>query len=151
MTKSQRLKPIIKLSDNRQQDAARAVAASKRILEERQNRLADLECYRDEYAARFKAMGAGGMAVSQIHEYRAFLANLAAAVTQQEKLILMARQDLDDKLRLWHQARGKARALDVVAIKYRQEERRIEDRREQILSDEQAHRLGRAGSHGSDA
>ncbi|MFZ5594252.1 MAG: flagellar export protein FliJ [Pseudomonadota bacterium] len=143
MTKSQRLKPIIKLSDNRQQDAARAVAESKRILEEHQDRLADLERYRDEYAARFKAMGAGGMVVSQLHEYRAFLSNLAAAVTQQEKLVLISRQDLDGKIRLWNQARGKARALDVVVIKYRQEEQRIEGRREQILSDEQAQRLNR--------
>ncbi|MDX1250747.1 MAG: flagellar export protein FliJ [Gammaproteobacteria bacterium] len=141
MTKSQRLKPIIKLSDNRQQDAARAVVSSRRVLDERQSRLSDLNRYRDEYVSRLKNIGAAGISASQFHEYRVFLANLDLAITQQEKLVLMAGHDVEDKIRLWRQARGKAKALDTVSIKYRDEEQHLEDRREQLVSDDQAQRV----------
>lgn len=141
MTKSQRLKPIIKLSDNRRQDAAKAVAVSRSVLDERQSRLADLSRYRDEYVSRLKNIGVGGISASRIREYRVFLANLDGAIAHQEKLVSMAGHDVEDKLRLFHQARGKAKALDTVVVKYREDEQRQEVRREQTLSDEQAQRV----------
>lgn len=53
----------------------------------------------------------------------------------------MARNDLENKLHIFHQARGKSQALDTVVAKYRDEEQRQDKRRDQILSDEQAQRI----------
>ncbi|MEQ6341972.1 MAG: flagellar export protein FliJ [Gammaproteobacteria bacterium] len=136
MTKSQRLKPVIKASDTKERDTARALAESKRILTERQARLADLNTYREEYTARFSAWGKNGIPAIQLHEYRVFLANLNAAIVHQEKLIENSQREFEGKLRIWYQARSRSKALNSVVAKHHKEETRAETRREQSAEDE---------------
>jgi len=138
MTKSQRLKPVIKVSETRERDAARDLAESKRILTERQARLADLNSYREEYTARFSALGKSSTPAIQIHEYRVFLANLNAAIACQEMLIKNGRREFDDKLRIWYQASSRVKALSGIVERQYQEEINAEARREQRAEDERS-------------
>ena len=138
MTKSQRLKPVIKVSETRERDAARALAESKNTLVERQTRLADLNAYREEYTARFSAWGGSGVTAIQLNEYRVFLANLNAAIAYQEKLIENSQREFEDKLRIWHQVRGRVKALNGIVERYHQDDMRVETRREQSAEDERA-------------
>jgi len=138
MTKSQRLKPVIKVSDTKERDAARVLAESKRILTERQARLVDLKTYREEYTTRFSAWGKSAAPAILINEYRIFLANLNAAIAHQEKMIENGQREFEDKLRIWYQVRSRVKALNVVVEKHHQEEMRAETRREQSMEDERS-------------
>ncbi len=138
MTKSQRLKPVIKVSETRERDAARALAESKHMLVERQARLVDLNAYREEYTARFSTWGKNGISAIQLNEYRVFLANLNAAITYQEKLVENGQREFEDKLRIWHQVRGRVKALNGIVERYHQDDMRAATRREQSAEDERA-------------
>ena len=145
MTKSQRLKPVIKVSETREQDAARALAESKRILSERQAKLADLNIYREEYNARFNALGGKAIPAIKVNEFRVFLANLNAAIACQEKMIENRQREFEDKLRIWYQVRGRVKALNGIVERYHQGEMRTENQREQSAEDERACRTNKNG------
>jgi flagellar FliJ protein len=138
MTKSQRLKPVIKVSDTKERDAARALAESKRILTERQARLVDLNTYREEYTARFSAWGKSATPAILMNEYRIFLANLNAAIAHQEKMIENGQREFDDKLRIWYQVRSRVKALNGIVEMHHKEEMHAEAQRDQRAVDERS-------------
>lgn len=138
MTKSQRLKPVIKVSDTKERDAARALAESRRILTERQARLVDLNTYREEYTARFSAWGMSATPAILMNEYRIFLANLNAAIAHQEKMIENGQREFDDKLRVWYQARSRVKALNGIVEMHHKEEMHAETQRDQRAEDERS-------------
>lgn len=136
MTRSKRLKPIARIADHRQQDAARVFRESREELERYQLRLAELRGYRDEYLSRFHRTGNGGMGASQMKDYLVFLGKLDEAIRQLETLIAGSRQHCETRRDEWLASRSRFKALDEVISRHRSTERRQALRREQRESDE---------------
>ncbi len=136
MTKSDRVKPIVKVAQNREREAARAFAGSQRVLQEREQRLAEVCRYRAEYLENYQARGRSGMSAQQLRSYRNFLQKLDLAVEQQEQLVQVAQYELEQQKAHWMEKHVRTRALDNMRARYVTQEQRDAQRVEQKESDE---------------
>ncbi|WP_435104274.1 flagellar export protein FliJ [Arhodomonas sp. AD133] len=143
--RSERMQPIQRLAGDRSREAARVLAQRREALEQETERLAQLRGFRREYEQRLALSGQNGIDAYRLRDYNAFLARIDTAITQQQQSIdgLQAEVERlrDDWLRAW----GNARALEQLVARYRDQERRRAEAREQRDSDELAQRLGGNG------
>lgn len=136
MTKSNRVKPIVKIAQNREHAAARVFADSQRVLQEREQRLAEVCRYRVEYLENYQARGRSGMSAQQMRTYRNFLHKLDMAVEQQEQLVHVAQCELEQQKARWMEKHVRTQALDNMRTRYITQEQRDVQRVEQKESDE---------------
>lgn len=132
-SRADRLQPVVDLATEKAEDATRALAVQQRALADAEHQLTDLRRYRNEYAEM-----PDGIGVSALLNRQQFLQKIDMAIVQQlgevqrrERALERARQD-------WTDARGRAKALDSVTTKYREQERKTQDRREQEQADERS-------------
>ncbi len=140
MKRSQRLEPVVKVAENREQQAARSLGDSQSALKQAQQRLDELKNYREEYIQRFHANGAVGMSAVQMGDYRLFLSNLSRAIEQQTGLVQQAAAVVEQQRQQWFTHRGKVKMLGNVVSRFQTEEQRVVDRKEQLEQDECAQR-----------
>ena len=75
MTRSQRIKKIVSLSENKERAAARDFAETQKVLSDYKDKLKQLEEYRLEYTSLMKPGGAA-QSVTMIRERQAFILQL---------------------------------------------------------------------------
>jgi len=143
MKRSQRLEPVVKVAQNREQQAARALGDSQQALSQAEQRLDELKNYREEYVRRFHASGAAGMSAVQMGDYRLFLSNLSRAIEQQVELVQQAVAAVEQQRQQWFSRRGKVKMLGNVVSRFQTDERRVVDRKEQLEQDERSQRMPR--------
>jgi flagellar protein FliJ len=141
MTRSQRLDPLLRVVQQRQDDAARLVAERERAQAEQEERLDALRRYADEYA---NAPTAATIAPALLVNRLAFRAKLDAAVVQQNSVVDHGRQNCDvERTRLMLASRD-TKVLEKLAASYRSEESRIAEQRSQRELDDLGARRVRA-------
>ncbi len=141
MKRSQRLEPVVRVAENREQQAARSLGDSQSALNQAQQRLNELKNYREEYIQRFHTTGAVGMSAMQMGDYRLFLSNLSRAIEQQAGLVEQAAAVVEQQRQQWFTRRGKVKMLGNVVSRFQTEEQRVVDRKEQLEQDERAQRM----------
>lgn len=139
--RSQRLEPVVKLAENREQEAARALGDAQSSLAQAEEKLQELKTYREEYVQRFHANGAVGMSAVQMGDYRLFLSKLSRAIEQQAELVEQAAATVAQQRQQWFSQRGKVKMLDNVVSRYQADEQRVSDRKEQREQDEHAQHM----------
>lgn len=72
MTRSQRIKTIVRLSENKERTAAREFAAAQKILNDYKERLKQLQTYRQEYLGYLKP-GGQAQSIKHIRDRQAFI------------------------------------------------------------------------------
>lgn len=132
-TRADRLQPVVDLAAEKAEDATRALASHQRALAEGEQQLAELRRYRNEYAAM-----PDGIGVSALLNRQQFLQKIDMAIVQQMSEVQRREQALQRAQQAWTDARGRAKALDSVTTKYREQERKSQDRREQEQADERS-------------
>jgi len=138
MTKSERLKPVQRINESREKDAARALGRSVQIVQQHEQRLAELQQYRDEYDRQIQSMGENGVVASRLQQMQSFLHNLNQAISQQQLIVEQARREQEHKRRSWQQAHGKTQVMDKVVERYRRDEQYQANKRDQKENDEHA-------------
>jgi flagellar FliJ protein len=147
MTRSQRLDPILRIKQERQDAAAREVAEKDRALTEQQQRLELLRRYADEYAA---APANATIAPALLANRLAFREKLAAAVQQQATIVDHSRERAElERARLMLASRD-AKVLQQLAASYRADEARVADQRVQRELDDIGGRRARAAQLAGD-
>ncbi len=136
MSPSKRLKPVQKVAASRERNAARTMGQARQHLAQEEAKLLQLKLYHQEYLERFNAVAAQGMSVTQLQEYRAFLAKLDAAIKQQEKVVAASMANHTTQKDNWKQKHTRTQALGKVVERYRREELKAENRSEQKENDE---------------
>jgi flagellar FliJ protein len=131
--RSQRLDPLIKVTQQRQDDAARTVAEREKVVREQQERLDALRRYADEYAASpSSATISPALLVNRI----AFRERLNAAVVQQSGIVDQSRRVSDvERARLMLASR-ETMVLEKLADSYRAQEAQVEQAKAQRELDE---------------
>lgn len=131
--RSQRLDPLIKVTQQRQDDAARTVAEREKVVLEQQERLDALRRYAEEYAASpANATISPALLVNRI----AFRERLNAAVVQQAGIVHQSRQVSDvERARLLLASR-ETMVLEKLADSYRAQEAQVEQAKAQRELDE---------------
>lgn len=145
MKKSDRLTPVQRLSESREQTAAKALGKSNQAVQAQEQRLSELEQYRSEYYQYVQERGAAGVTAGKLQDLQRFLNNLNLAIEQQKQVVEMARREQEQMKVHWQQAHGKHQALSNVVDRYREDERLEDGKREQKEIDE--HAQGKRGDH----
>jgi flagellar FliJ protein len=135
MTRSERIQPIKDIADTRERNAGAVVAQAERALHDREQQLAQLKAYLDDYV-RKNAPGLGAVDAVRMKNYRAFLARLTEAVRAQEQLVEGARREYERKKEDWRVQHVEAAALGRAVERMQLYERVEEDRREQKQTDD---------------
>jgi len=145
MSRSERIQPIKDIADTRERNAGAVVAQAERALRDREQQLAQLRKYLDEYV-RKNTPGLGAVDPVRLGNYRAFLARLTEAVRAQEQLVEQASLEYERKREDWRVQHVEAAALGRAVERMQVVERTEQDRREQRESDEDSLRKNGDGS-----
>ena len=141
MKKSERLAPVLKLESMREQDAIKSyVNARSRLLAE-QSKLQQLIDYSREYQAMIELKGREGISATQLHSLHQFLHKLSGAITQQQKQLLLAEEEAQQKEKHWFRQRGAAKNMEKLVARHANMERVETDKKEQKEFDEQAQQI----------
>jgi len=141
--RSERLQPVQKVAENREQDAAKAMGKASIHVEELEIRLTELIAFREEYARNFLSAGAAGMGVSRMREYQTFISRIDQAIAYQQTMIEQGKRAYAERQRVWRHLHSRVLAMDKLATRYRQQERAYAEQREQKETDERAQRVSR--------
>lgn len=138
MMNADQLDKVALVARTEENKAAGALQQKRQAVHDSQQRLGQLEAFRQEYEKRLEGMASSGMDARQMADYRRFLAGLNQAIAQQghevsrgEAQVSESREDLRDRsLR-----RG---SLDELISRTRVSVRQDLERKEQRLNDERA-------------
>jgi len=140
MMKSKRFEPIREIAANSDKDLSRAMAEAGRKVTDLERQLQQLQTYRDEYVRNSMQSG-GAIDAVKLQNYRSFLERLGEAMRQHEKSLAAARAEFEKRRLLWSEKRIEAESLGRAVDRFKKEERRAADAREQRDGDETAMRV----------
>jgi flagellar FliJ protein len=145
MMKSERFVPIQEIAARAADDLQRSMAEAERRVAELERQLQQLQSYRAEYIRKGATAGSALDAV-RLMNYRAFLDRLTDVIAQHLQKLGTARAEHESRRRLWSEKRIEAECLTRAVERFRSEEHRVAERREQLESDETALRVGMAAA-----
>ena len=140
MSRGEQLDLVQQVATRNERDLASRLAEAERDAIEAEQKLVALERYRNEYEEQLAQRGAGGVDISGVREFQAFLAKLGEALVAQRQVLAAARAARDQQLNSWREAAQRAQVVQTLADRWQNEARREEDRRDQRESDELAQR-----------
>jgi flagellar FliJ protein len=141
------MEPIIRLAEQAERDAAALLRDSRRDLDECDRKLAQLRDCRRDYIEQMRAESGGSMAAARLHEMRAFVQRLDEVIHQLEDQLKRKQLTNDRQKDAWAGAKYRAQALGNVAARYRADEQKRADLKQQIEIDDRPRRP----RHGDDS
>ena len=136
MRKSKRMKPVAKVAESRERTAARVLSEQRRVLAEAEAKLAELLGYRDEYAKKLEFSGGAAIDARRMYDFRVFLSRLNEAIIHQQHRVEHSRMEYETRRHQWYATRTKIRAVDKIIERYRGDEARASERRDQVEADD---------------
>jgi flagellar FliJ protein len=140
MNRADQMDLVQQVATRTERERAERLAEAERNAIEAEQKLVALERYRNEYEEQLAQRGAGGVDISGVREFQAFLARLGEALVAQRQVLGAARAARDQQLNSWREAAQRAQVVQTLADRWQTEARREEDRRDQRDSDELAQR-----------
>ena len=131
--RADRLQPAADQAKQRSEDAVLKLADQQQRLAKAERQLAELRGYRQEYA---NPAGASGLTVSALLNRQQFVERIDRAIAQQTLEIERQHRLLEQARAQWRDAHAREAALDSVIDRYREQDRKAEDRYEQNQIDE---------------
>ncbi|MEZ5542628.1 MAG: flagellar export protein FliJ [Pseudomonadota bacterium] len=138
MKPSQRMKPALELAQEHLRAAALKLADAQFRLEQKQQKLRELESYRDEYMQGLLRKSRDGLHIVQMKDYNLFLDKLNQAIHQQHRVLEGVRVEVEHCARQWREEQVRVNALNKVIERKLETERREADRLEQLETNEHA-------------
>ena len=108
MTRDNRMQTLRTLAESAEHESSRILAERRRVLDQEQQRLVQLQTYLQEYTAPESGTG---LLVDSIRTRRDFITRLREGIEQQKRLLQDLQQQLDQDLDRWRDARSHALAL----------------------------------------
>ena len=149
MMRSKRFEPIRDIASNSATDLSRAMGEAGRRVADLEGQLGQLKTYRDEYV-KGSTEHRGTMDAVKLQNYRSFLGRLGEAIRQQQTLLDRARAEYENRRMEWSAKRIEAESLGRVIDRFRKEEQRDADQREQREGDDAAMRISIAHAEAGD-
>lgn len=138
MRPSQRMQPALELARERLRTAALKLADVQFRFDQKQQKLRELESYRDEYMQGLLRKSRDGLHVVQMKDYNLFLDRLNQAISQQHRMLEGVRMEMEQCARQWREEQIRVNALDKVIERKVHVERREAERQEQLECNEHA-------------
>ena len=130
-SRANRLQPAADLAHERQEAAMQKLAEQQQRLAKAEAQLAELRRYREEYAETNS-----GVTVSALLNRRQFVERIDTVIAQQINEVARQQRQLEHARGQWRDAHAREQALGSVIDRYREQERKVEERREQAEIDE---------------
>ncbi|MBG4618636.1 flagella biosynthesis chaperone FliJ [Pseudomonas aeruginosa] len=124
-------------------DAAPQLGRCQQQLLAAQQKLAELERYRNDYQQQWISQGQKGVSGQWLMNYQRFLSQLETAVAQQANSVTWHREAVDKARLNWQERYARLEGLRKLVERYLEEARQAEDKREQKQLDELAQRTRR--------
>ena len=141
MTRSKKLKPVVKHVDKNEKSALEAVAFSQQKLQQQRNKLQQLNDYKNDYARQQSGARSGSVSSVQLQEFNRFFTQLNDTITQQTQIVAMAQRELDIKRQQWKLTRSRSDAMHKIVDKIEASELKQAEKIEQKFMDEVALRI----------
>lgn len=136
MTRSERMKPVLKIAENRERVSVKRLNEWQQLLTIQENKLLELREYRDEYTQHFQMNTTQGMSTVRMQDYRIFLHKLNQAIEEQAKVVRQTHEDCESCRKQWQVIHGKTKAVDHLVDRFKEQELADIERAEQKESDE---------------
>jgi flagellar FliJ protein len=141
MSRAARLAPVVEMAESVEKKAAQRLGHFQGQVNLSIAKLAELEKFRSDYQQQWMTNGSRGVSGQWLMNYQRFLNQLETAVAQQHKSLAWHQGNLNSARSVWQKAYARVEGLRKLVLRYAEEARRLEDRREQRLLDELSQRL----------
>ncbi|NMM36034.1 MAG: flagellar export protein FliJ [Glaciimonas sp.] len=141
MASTSQLNTLISLAEKKTDDAAKMLGVAIRAGEEAEQKLALLQQYRDDYAARLESTRSVGLSIMSHQNYQVFLGKLDSAIIGQEVTVEHEKRRIAESRSAWQENARKKMSFGALSQRAQKEAQRLEDKRDQKLMDEHAARL----------
>lgn len=138
--RSTRLKPILRIAEMREQDAARAMSAAIKLIEMQESQLQQVQTYRGEYLQSLQTTGSQGISIASYQSFLQFIRQLDKAVLQQSQAIEASKANFQARREEWLALRTRTNAVQKVKERYQEQELFLLDKQEQALLDDASQR-----------
>jgi flagellar export protein FliJ len=138
--RSKRFEPIQEIVANSATELSKSMVEAARRVAELERQLQQLQGYRDDYA-KSPTDATGSMDAVRLQNYRSFLDRLGEAIRLHVIKLDSARADHEKRRQLWSEKRIEAESLGRAIDRFRRQELRDSDQREQREGDDAAMRI----------
>lgn len=132
---------LIELAEKKVEHAAQALAARNARRQDAEAKLQLLVSYREDYFNRFSAAASTGIDNHLLHNFRAFMEKLDAAINEQHAVLADARLGVRAAQTHWQAEQQRLKSYQVLAERRRGSERARDAKREQREQDEHAAKM----------
>ncbi len=134
------LQPLLELMQERTDDATRKLGKLIAAENNEKSRLQMLENYRKEYSANLLKASQNGLSPLAIANYQEFLGRIDEAIEAQKQTVIRSKNNAELGKQEWQKQNTKLQAINTLAERHQQRLQKIENKKEQKLSDEFANR-----------
>ena len=131
--RSQRLMPLLKIANRKQEKAETELALSNKKLTETREKLKQMRRYRDEYADN---MSSGKITAGLLRDKQVFIQQLDQLIATLEHQIINMNSQTQVFQQAWVKARQNSDAFDRLVEKLENAEEKQRDQREQLALDD---------------
>ena len=150
MAKQFHLQPLVDLTEERSQAAARSLAKLKQVWHGAETKQLQLQGYLDEYRLKLQRQAQAGFSITQWRDYQAFMLKLELAIRAQGEEVERCRQRWEAGQVEWLAREREVKAYHTLRRRHEQVERKAEERQDQRLTDEFARNLDRRRKDAAD-
>lgn len=136
MARKFQLQPLLDLSQNHMDSAAKNLQALKARWNDAEEKLKQLLAYRDSYRERLRESGSGGTSAMALRDFQLFLIKLDTAIKLQQDEVARCQSRWEAGRQEWLRQRGKLKAFDALSQRHRRSETKRENQIEQKEQDE---------------
>ena len=130
MTRTERLRPVVRHNDKKEQEALQEVVRFQTTLDAESSRLEELKRYKTEYLLNSQ-QGSRVVSAMEMQELNRFLDQLDQTIAGQERVVRHKQKELEKRQHIWKTVRIEAKAMRKAVEKLEREETVIQARNEQ--------------------
>lgn len=134
--RSQRLQIVLQLAQQKEEAAQQELLQAHTRLQREQDKLVQLQQYQAEYVDNLKAQTGRQMSALQYQTMTQFISRLSVAISEQRRQIQMVGMAVERVEAKWRELYQKRQKIGELIERYKMEEAREQDLREQKLLDE---------------
>lgn len=138
MKRLQRLGAVRGVMHEAERRQATRLAEDQRRMKAAEQRLQELQRYREDYAHQLASRCAAGISALALRDYQIFIARLDDAIRQQQQIICRLGAELEFERGRWQEAAVRLKSVSTVIERWESQERTFAERAVQSESDERA-------------
>lgn len=141
MARTFSLQVLLDNAIHRREAAERLLRLLKRKEDAAREQLEQIRGYKAEYQTRMSDAGAHGLDIQFLRTYQSFLVKIDLAIEHQDKEVGRVHGNWEEARLKWMELRREVLSYEALAERQRTQEMRIEEKRDQRITDESAMRM----------